>query len=80
MNELRLAEVISSGLMYEWPLHARRVKCGACGTQMADLHAHLDGTVVHFSLWLQAGKNVSHNFFSLKLLPLAIAPAPSQHL
>lgn len=37
MNELRLAEVISSGLMYEWPLHARRVKCGACGTQMADL-------------------------------------------
>ena len=34
---LRLAELISSGLMYEWPLHARRVKCGACGTQMADL-------------------------------------------
>lgn len=40
MNKLRLAE-LSTSLFYEWPLHARRVKCGACGTQMADLQADL---------------------------------------
>lgn len=64
-----------------WPLHARRVKSGACGTQMADLQAHLqDAEMEQLSISHFGCKPERMQAITKALLTLAVAPAPSQHL